>query len=219
MEAFVNSSAANEFFKARLLKDMKKVIDLLANPHCEVIRPLCVDYNLIEVNDGKCWSIKERRFLENVIADKDIGQVTPRAFSAYDPTRGPQRKYFKEILENSLTEAEIEEFCEDYLRLLNHNQKRHKDKVPCIIEDASSGKTSLFQPVLGLVHYSNIATITKQRAFNKAMINRATEVIFIDEASVSTMEIDDWKIFTQGATQQPMLSTRQPNHSSTGAPC
>ena len=25
------------------------------------------------------------------------------------------------------------------------------------------------------------------------MINKATEVIFIDEASISTMEIDDWK--------------------------
>ena len=30
------------------------------------------------------------------------------------------------------------------------------------------------------------------------MINKATEVIFIDEASISTMEIDDWKILTQG---------------------
>ena len=108
----------------------------------------------------------------------------------------PEPKHFKEILENSLTEAEIEEFCEDYLRLLNHNQKRHK--VPRIIWDANSGKTSLFQPALGLVPHSNIATITKLRAFNKAMINRATEVIFIDEASVSTMEIDDWKILTQG---------------------
>lgn len=198
VEAFVNSLAANESFKARLLKDMKKVIDILANPHCEVIRPLCVDYNLIEVNDGKCWSIKERRFLENVIADKDIGHVTPRAFSPYDPTREPEPKYFKEILENSLTEAEIEEFCEDFLRLLNHNQKRHKDKVPCLIGAANSGKTSLFQPILGLVHHGNIATITKQRVFNKAMINHFTEVIFVDEANPSTLDIDDWKILTQG---------------------
>ena len=198
VEAFVNSLAANESFKARLLKDMKKVIDILANPHCEVIRPLCVDYNLIEVNDGKCWSIRERRFLENAIADKDIGYVTPRAFSSYDPTREPEPKYFKDILENSLTEAEIEEFCEDFLRLLNYNQKKHKDKVPCLIGAANSGKTSLFQPILGLVHHGNIATITKQRVFNKAMINQFTEVIFVDEASPSTLDIDDWKILTQG---------------------
>jgi len=30
------------------------------------------------------------------------------------------------------------------------------------------------------------------------MINRTTEVIFVDEASPSTLEIDDWKILTQG---------------------
>ena len=40
VEASVNTLAANESFKARLLKDMKKVIDILSNPHCEVIRPL-----------------------------------------------------------------------------------------------------------------------------------------------------------------------------------
>ena len=198
VEAFVNSLAANELFKARLLKDMKKVIEILANPHCQVIRPLCVDYNLIEVNDGWCWSIKERRFLENAVKDKDIGHVTPRAFSRYDPKKEAEPKYFKEILENSLPEAEIEMFCEDFRRLLNHDQKRHKDKVPCLTGAANSGKTTLFQPILGIVHHSNIATITKQRVFNKAMINRFTEIIFIDEASPSTLDIDDWKIVTQG---------------------
>jgi len=70
--------------------------------------------------------------------------------------------------------------------------------VPCLIGDANSGKTSLFLPILALVHHSKIATVTKQRAFNKAMITKATEVIFIDEASTSTMDIDDWKILTQG---------------------
>ena len=30
------------------------------------------------------------------------------------------------------------------------------------------------------------------------MINRFTEVIFIDEACPSTLDIDDWKILTQG---------------------
>ena len=42
---------------------MRKVIHVLTDPDCEVIRPIYVDYNLIEVNLGQCWSIKERRFL------------------------------------------------------------------------------------------------------------------------------------------------------------
>ena len=81
-----------------------------------------------------------------------------------------------------------EQPCEDFL----------KDKVPCLIGDANSGKKSLFHPILGIVHHTNIATITKQRAFNHAIILKSTEVTFIDEASMSTMDIDDWKILTQG---------------------
>lgn len=198
VKAFINCLAANESFKSRLLNNMRKVIDVLADPDCEVIRPICVDYNLIEVNSGQCWSIKDRCFLSNPIPDEKIGVVTPRAFAKYDPSKQPDGKYFREILQNSLTEVEIGEFCEDFLRLLNVNKKRHKDRVPCLIGDANSGKTSLFQPILALVHHSKIATVTKQRAFNKAMITKSTEVIFIDEASTSTMDIDDWKILTQG---------------------
>ena len=197
VEAYVNGVAASEAFKARLLKDMKRVIEILANPFCEVIRPLRVHYNLIEVNDGRCSSIKERRFLDNAVKDKDIGHVTPRAFSTYDATKEVEPKYFKETLENSLPEAEISTFCEDFLKLLNQNQKQHKDRVPCFIGAANSGKTSLFKPLLGLFHHRHIATISKQRVFNKAMINRFTELIFIDEASPSTLAIDDWKILTK----------------------
>ena len=63
VRVFINSLAANEFFKARLLKDMRKIIDILSDPDCEVIRPISIDYNLIEVDGGHCWSIKERRFV------------------------------------------------------------------------------------------------------------------------------------------------------------
>ena len=198
VKAFINCLAANESFKSRLLQNMRKVIDVLADPDCEVIRPICVDYNLIEVNSGQCWSVKERCFLSSPIPEEKIGLVTPRAFVKYESSKEPDAKYFREILQNSLNEAEIGEFCEDFLRLLNFNQKRHKDRVPCLVGDANSGKTSLFLPILALVHHSKIATVTKQRAFNKAMITKATEVIFIDEASTSTMDIDDWKILTQG---------------------
>jgi len=104
-------------------------------------------------------------------------------------------------LQNNLKEAEIGEFYGDFLRLLNFNQKRHKGRIPCLIGDANSGKSSLFLPILALVHHvhhSKRATVTKQRAFNKAMITKTTELIFIDEASSSTKDLDDWKILVQG---------------------
>ena len=63
--------------------------------------------------------------------------------------------------------------------------------MPCLVGEPDSGKTSL-------IHHSNVATVTKQKVFNKAMIGKNTEVIFIDEATPSTLDVDDWKILTQG---------------------
>ena len=93
---------------------------------------------------------------------------------------------------------EVAKFCDDFLKLLLYNKKQHKDKVPCLVGDANSGKTSLFMPILGLIHHGNVATVTKQKAFNKSMITPFTEVIFIDEATERTLDFDDWKILTQG---------------------
>ena len=68
----------------------------------------------------------------------------------------------------------------------------------CLVGDDNSGKTSLFFPILSIVYHGNVATVTKQRAFNKSMITPFTEVIFLDEATKSTPDIDNWKTLTQG---------------------
>ena len=136
--------------------------------------------------------------MNNAIPAEKMGLVTPRAFSRYDPSKVPQTKYFQDVLENSLTENEIGLFCEDFLRLLNFNQKKHKERVPCLVSEPASRKTSLFYPILELIHHSNVATVTKQKVFNKAMIGKNTEVIFIDEATPSTLDVDNWKILTEG---------------------
>ena len=109
-----------------------------------------------------------------------------------------QSRDFRKNLENSLNKSEVTIFCHDFLNLLKYNQKRHKEKVPCLVGDANSGKTRLFFPILGLVRHRNFATVTKQRAFKKSMISPFNEVIFIDKATESTMEISDWKILAEG---------------------
>ena len=43
-----------------------------------------------------------------------------------------------------------------------------------------------------------IAMITKQKAFNKSLVDRRTQVIFMDEAHVKLLDPDDWKVLTQG---------------------
>ena len=59
--------------------------------------------------------------MDNAIKDKDIGHGRPRAFSTYDATKEAEPKYFKGILKNRLPEAKISTFCEDFLKLLDHN--------------------------------------------------------------------------------------------------
>lgn len=61
----------------------------------------------IEINDGRCWSIIERRLVESPISGKKISIDTPHAFSKYNSQRNANPKYFREILENSLTNRDI----------------------------------------------------------------------------------------------------------------
>ena len=78
--AFINTIVTNEHFKSRLIREMKKVIKLLSDPHCELFQPLMIDYDLIEVNGGICWSIKKRALVQSPINANDIGKISPRAF-------------------------------------------------------------------------------------------------------------------------------------------
>ena len=84
---FINTIATNEHFKSRLIREMKKVTELLSDPHCELFPPLMIDYDLSEVNGGICWSIKKHAFVQCPIDVNDIGKISPRAFCAYDSTK------------------------------------------------------------------------------------------------------------------------------------
>ena len=105
----------------------------------------------------------------------------------YDHTKDPEPKYFEEILRNSLSEDDIKRFCTDFLALFR--PKPHKQPVACAIGPADSGKTSLFSPVFQIVPLNRIARVTKQKNFNKAMIDRYTEVIFLDEAFAGLLDM------------------------------
>ena len=114
----------------------------------------------------------------------------------YNHTEDPEPKYFEEILRNSYSEDDIKRFCTDFLALFR--PKQHKQPVACAIGLADSGKTSLFSPVFQIVPLNRIARVTKQKNVNKAMIDRYTEVIFLNEAFAGLLDVDDWKIICQG---------------------
>ena len=47
---------------------------------------------------------------------------------------------------------------------------------------------------LGFFFLRYIAMVTKQKQFNKSMIDCDTQLIFMDEAYAGLLEPDDWKV-------------------------
>ena len=144
---FLSLLGNSEHFKEIMVKHINRLDNMLGVPESEFTRQLRINYDLIEVSDGRCFSISRRRFVENAISDTDIGKETTRAYIQYKHDRLPEAGFFKEILEYSLNETGNGHFCEYYLRLLNHGTKQHKEKVPCLIGEPNTGKTSLFAPI------------------------------------------------------------------------
>ena len=52
--------------------------------------------------------------------------------------------------------------------------------------------------IVALIVFRYIAMITKQKSFNKSLVDRNSQVIFLDEAHAGLLDADDWKILSQG---------------------
>ena len=148
---FLSLLGNSEHFKETIIKHLNKLDSILGDPESEFPRQLKINYDLIEVSDGFCFSISERRFVENAIRDSEVGRETPRAYVEYKHDKVPDPHYFKEILENSLSKTEVQFFCEYFIRLLHCGTKQHKEKVLCLIGEPNSGKTSLFAPITRMI--------------------------------------------------------------------
>jgi hypothetical protein len=133
VSAFVGTLEGNESFKARLVKYGDKLRDKLKNPNSQLIHQIEVCHDLIEVNEGWCLSLSGRKFVKQPIALQKVGQISPLAFYEYDHKTTPDAKFFREILENSLSPDDISSFCDDFLNLLQFQNKRHKQKVSSVI--------------------------------------------------------------------------------------
>jgi len=151
VKKFLSVRGTSECFKETIVKHLNKLDNLLSDREREFGKQLKINYDLIEVLDGWCFSICRREFVENTISHSGIGRESPPAFVAYRRDKTPDVAFFKEILENSLSEDEIGHFCEYFIRLLNYGTKQLKEKVLCLVGEPNSGKTSLFTPITAII--------------------------------------------------------------------
>lgn len=76
---------------------------------------------------------------------------TRRAYVEYKHDKVAEPRYFKEILENSLSNTEMQFFCEYFIRPLHYGTKQLKEKVLCLIGQPNSGKTSSFASISRII--------------------------------------------------------------------
>ena len=80
-KVFINSLATSEFFKSRLQS--------LSWPILWIFRPLTINYDLIEVSNGNCWSIKNRSFVDDATSKEQVGKFLLERFI---PTMRPKNQ-------------------------------------------------------------------------------------------------------------------------------
>ena len=65
IKKFLSVLANNDQLKEIIITNFNKLESILADPECEFTQQLRINYDLIEVLDGWCFSLSQRRFVQN----------------------------------------------------------------------------------------------------------------------------------------------------------
>lgn len=158
---------------------------------------------------GTCFNIKEKTFVENAIPETEISLKSPRAFIkyTYEANKIPDPKLFISGLENSFPDPSTrKDFMRKYYQCLCMGHFEHKTRKLCVIGPKDSGKTSWVSPFQGVIPVNRIATITRERQFSTQCVNDATQLIFLDEWSVDSIDAETAKKLFQGVYINRLLS-------------
>jgi len=77
VKKFLSVLGTSECFKETTVKHLNKLDNLLSDRESEFGKQLKINYDLIEVLDGWCFSRSRREFVENAISHSDIGRESP----------------------------------------------------------------------------------------------------------------------------------------------
>jgi len=174
-----------------------QLLRFLSKPACRLLQPLKMDFNFIEVNDGYCFNIEEKKFEKHPPKLKG----SPRAFVRYNyiPGEVPYPKPFVEGVENSFPDKKQRmHFYQKYYQILLHGKFPIKEPKLLLVGLADSGKTSWFYPFEGIIPSDKIASVVRDGRFSGHMINQQTQVVFMDEWTSDSLSCEDAKRILQG---------------------
>ena len=97
-------------------------------------------------------------------------------------------KPFIDSLENSFPGADIRRnFLRKYYQLLLHEKFPTKTKKLCVTGETDSGKSTWCSPFMEIIPIDCIAGVTREMQFAGHLINENTEVVFMDEWSIDSL--------------------------------
>lgn len=108
----------------------------------KVIEQLRFDLDLIEVSNGFCFSVRNRRVIPCPINESMRDKTSPRSFIPYDCSTPPKPGYFREGILNSFHDAMIRvNFLNKFYPCLIEPGMPHKVRKQVVAGPKDSGKT------------------------------------------------------------------------------
>ena len=160
---YLHKLMASPSIHGGILRNPQKFDKLMSNPVCELFSKLQLDLDLIEVLDGKCLRILQRKFMDIPFMQQDFRNKSPRIYILSDSMLEPDAKYFKEGVMHSFPEPEIRvNFLNKFCQCLMAECMPHKVKKLVVHGLKDSGKTSWTNILLGIILMSKVASITEE---------------------------------------------------------
>ena len=92
-------------------------------------------------------------------------------------------------------------FVQMMYQLLHSYKFPFKYKRMLVSGPSDSGKTTLIVPILEVLDEDKVASVTREGRFCAQMLNKQTQLLFIDEWRPDALQVDDAKFIFQGGRQ------------------
>ena len=198
-ETYLHKLMASPSIREGILRNLEKLDRLMNNPAGDLFPQLQLNLDLIEVLDGKCLRISQRKFIDIPFTQQDFRNKSPRTYIPFDSTLEPDAKFFEEGILNSLPDPETRvNFLNKFYQCLMAGKMPNKVRKLVLHGPKDSGETSWINVLLGIIAMTDVASITQERQFAAAMIEEHTQLVMLDEWSEYTLQSDMAKSVLQG---------------------
>ncbi|XP_066934470.1 uncharacterized protein [Clytia hemisphaerica] len=211
IDEYLETLCANRKFGEKIDLHKEKIRSHMEAEFVKVLPSIEMDYDYIEVDGGWFFKFSTKGFVKGPFHEEELGKIAPRCYKNFDCNAECDSGCFATSVENSFPELrERVNLLNKFYQCLLCFQFPHK--VPRIVTSGSnnSGKTSWANVLLGLIPHNNVAILSKEKTFGSMIINKRTELLFIDEWVYETMAPDQVKSILQGGYFSQAVKNQKP---------